>query len=286
MSLKDREIQILAQARTEGGIVFQIRRDPKGVLEVPQLDSAILSIHVGAPARLSCRRNNRWSNGTAIHGDIDIIPAHTPSRWVMHDENDMAFMMSLPQTFLQSLAEDNARGVELRNCFQIRDPEIETLCWAVKREVETSRPSGPLYLEGLSLALASRLISQHSSIAKAPELPKGLSKSCLKDVLEFIEDQLAEDLRLAQIAKVAGVSVSHIKTLFSRSTGTPIHHYVVARRIERAKKLLTEDNLSISQIASECGFAHQSHLARHLRRATGMSPRALKRLFGEKAKAK
>jgi AraC family transcriptional regulator len=282
MATEEPTIQILAQARTDEGLVFQLRRDPQGTLDVPAMNSAIVSIHIGPPARMSCRRSGRWHTGTALHGDIDIIPSHTPSRWVMHDDYDTAFLASIPQAFLETLAEQTS-PIELRNSFQVRDPELEVLCWAMKREIEADRPSGRLYLDGLSLALASRLISHHSSVTKPLTAPNGLSKPRLKNVLAFIDDQLAEDLRLSQIATVAGVSVSHIKTLFTRSTGVPIHRYVIARRLERAKALLTQDHMSIGQIASACGFAHQSHLARHLKKATGMSPRMMKRLLAEQA---
>jgi AraC family transcriptional regulator len=53
------------------------------------------------------------------------------------------------------------------------------------------------------------------------------------------------------------------------------------RRLARAKDLLMTGKLSIAEIALETGFSHQSHLARHLRRASGLSPCAMKRLFAD-----
>ncbi len=61
----------------------------------------------------------------------------------------------------------------------------------------------------------------------------------------------------------------------------PVHQYVIQRRVERAKTLLTDGKLSITEIALEAGFAHQSHMARHMRRALGLPPRAIKRLLEE-----
>ena len=49
-----------------------------------------------------------------------------------------------------------------------------------------------------------------------------------------------------------------------------------ARRVEHAKNLLGATELPISRIALEAGFAHQSHLARHMRRVLGVSPNALR----------
>jgi len=99
--------------------------------------------------------------------------------------------------------------------------------------------------------------------------------------LAFIEDQLAENLSLEQIATVADVSASHLNTLFRMSMGLPVHQYLIQRRVERAKALLMQDGLSMAEIAQAVGFAHQSHMARHMRRVLGMPPRAMKRLLAE-----
>jgi len=281
--------EILAHARTAQGVAFQLRRDPMGVLDVPGLENVLISIHVGAPAKLACRRDGRRHIGTAVHGDIDIIPAHTPSRWEMHDAHDMALLLSLPQSLLRTVADESgldASRIEIRNRFQVRDTELEALGWAMKREMESGCPSGRFYLDGLALAMASRLVARHSSTAKPPaERNEGLGGHRLKQVLSFVEDQLAEDLSLEQIAAVAGVSASHMKTLFRLSMGMPVHQYVIQRRVERAKTLLMHDGLSMADIALAAGFAHQSHMARHMRRLLGVPPRAMKRLLAETSAA-
>jgi AraC family transcriptional regulator len=64
------------------------------------------------------------------------------------------------------------------------------------------------------------------------------------------------------------------KSVLARCRANP----AVQRRVERAKTLLSESNLPISQIALETGFAHQSHLAHHMRRVLGISPKAVREL--------
>lgn len=277
--------QILGHGKTTQGVAFQLRRDAMGVLDVPGMDEVLVSVHVGLPAKMDCLRAGKQFSGTAVHGDIDIIPAQTPSRWEMHDEHDMALLLMLPQKLLCGIAEEsglNAPQLEIRNRFQSRDSELETLSWALKREMESGYPSGRLYMDGLALAIASRLITQHSSVAKArAERHEGLSGRRLKQVLAFIEDQIAEDLSLEQIAAVADMSASHVKTLFKNAMGVPVHQYVIQRRLERAKSLLMQDGMSMADIAAASGFAHQSHLARHMRRVLGIAPKAMKRLLGD-----
>lgn len=284
MASHESTLKIILEARTREGVAFRLRHDPPGTLDVPDLPSAIVAIHMGVPTRLSCRRNNRWDHGTFVHGDIGIIAPFSASRWIMHDQNDMGFVVSLPLNYLRTIAEGNqidGSQLELMNRFHMRDPALESICWALKHEIQAGQSSGPLFLEGMSIALASRLISHHGTLGTAPSERRGLSKQQLRRVLEFIEEHLEGDLRLADLSRIAGVSLTQIKALFRKSMGTSVHQHIIARRVERAKNLLSRSDLSMAEIAGACGFTHQSHMAKHLKRATGMSPRAMKRLLAK-----
>ncbi len=270
---------------TADGLMLQLRSDPAGVLDVPELQSVLVAIHVGPAAKISCRRGGENHSGSAVHGDIDIIPSRIPARWEIHDQNDTALILGIPPSLMNTVAEEHgfdARRVEIRNRFQIRDAQLENICWALKAEMESNYPSGRLYVDSLGVSVASRLISAYSSVALRPIAQSGgLGGRRYKQTLAYIEDHLSEDLSLARIASVSGVSTSHFKTLFRESAGVPLHQYVVQRRIERAKDLLMQGKLSIAEIALATGFSHQSHLARHMRRSAGLSPRAMQRLFAD-----
>ena len=276
---------ILSQGASKQGVVFQLRRDPPGTLDMPGLENALVAIHVGPAARVACRRDGKWFSGTAVHGDIDIIPAHMPALWQMHDENDMALLLSMPGELLRSVAESsglNPEKLELLNRYQSRDTELETLAWAIKREIENGFPSGMLYMDGLSLAVASRLVTRHSSLTvRETRARQSLSGHRLKHLLSFIEENIAEDLSLGQLAGTAGMSQSHLKSVFREATGTPVHQYVIQRRVDHAKRLMQHGGLTMAEIAQAAGFAHQSHMARHLRRAEGAAPMELRRRMTE-----
>jgi AraC family transcriptional regulator len=274
------EPQILAHARTDSGVAFQLRRDPPGLLDVPGLENVLVSIHVGVPSEMSCRRGGKQYRGKAVHGDIDIIPAQTPSRWEMHDQNDMSLLLSFPASFLQRVANESGVDpgrVEVLNRFQVRDGALENLSWAIKHEIEIGGPSGRLYLDGLVLAFVSRLLARHSSAReKFEETSDRLQGNRLKRVLSLIEEEISTDLSLAQIAKVAGVSTTHLQTLFHNAMGLSVRQYVIRRRVERAKALVLRDHMSLADIADAVGFSDQSHMARHMRRVLNVTPRELR----------
>jgi len=283
MPQDNRLAKLYKQARPYDGVGFELRWDPMGVLELPGLEDVLIGVHVGKSAKLACQRDGKRFSGTAVHGDIEIVPPHRPMRWEILDQNDTTLLLSLPEKLLHAVADESdldATGLEIRNRFQIRDTELETLCWAMKREIELGYPSGRIYIDGLMLAVASRVVARHSSITKRiEERHDGLDGRRLKLVLSFIEDRLAEDLSLEKIAAIAGISASHLKTQFRISMGVPVHQYVIQRRLERAKMLMMQDGMSLTEIALAAGFTHQSHMARHMRRMLGMPPRVVKRLM-------
>jgi AraC family transcriptional regulator len=275
--------EVLTYGTSPDGLTLLLRSDPRGTLAVPGLANALVAVHVGPSASLFCRRGGQSHRGTAVHGDIDVIPAQTPSRWEMHDDNDTALILSLPSALLNTVAEESgldSQRVEIRNRFQVRDPQLENICWALKTEMEADYPSGRLYVDSLAVSVACRLLSSHSSLSPGTNgQPRGLRGHRLKQVLAYIEDNLAEDVSLGKIACVAGVGYSHFKGLFREAIGTPLHQYVIRRRLERAKALLAEGKLPIAEIALATGFAHQSHLARHMQRVFGISPREMRQGF-------
>jgi AraC family transcriptional regulator len=264
------------------GLRVLMHSDEPGVLEVPGLVNTVISIHVGRPVQMLCRRGGESHRGTAIHGDVDIVPSGIPAIWE-NKEKDTVLICSLSPKLLEAAAEGmdfDPDRVEIRNRFQMRDAQIEHVGWALKAEMERGYPSGRLYADSLAMALAARLLHNHSSLAQEPRPVNGdLNQYRMKHVLSFIEDQLGDDLSLETIAGVAGVSVPHFKVLFRRTVGMPVHRYVIGRRVERAAALLREGQLPISQIALDAGFAHQSHLARHMRRVLGVSPSTLRDSF-------
>jgi AraC-like DNA-binding protein len=101
----------------------------------------------------------------------------------------------------------------------------------------------------------------------------GLPPVLTQRICEYIESHLDEKIGLEALAAMAGLSTHHFARAFHQSVGMPPHSYLLSRRLERAERMLRETRLPLSEIAAATGFSDQSHLARHFRRRTGMSPR-------------
>jgi transcriptional regulator GlxA family with amidase domain len=100
----------------------------------------------------------------------------------------------------------------------------------------------------------------------------GLAHWRAKRALAYIEAHLGTKIESAEVADCVALSKSHFSRAFKQSLGSSPMAYVSARRIERAKLLMTSTRERLSDIAIACGFADQSHLNRYFRRLVGITP--------------
>jgi AraC family transcriptional regulator len=185
--------------------------------------------------------------------------------------------LSLHPSLLDQVAEELGRDagkIELLPKLQLRDARIEAIGCAIKADLEAVTPSDPLYVDLLAHALAVRLIETASGTDNEPESRGGpkLSARQLRALTDFIEANLDQKLHLADLAVVAAISVTRLKTLFRNSTGVPVHQYVIGRRVEHARALLTATMMPASEVAAAAGFSHQSHMAATMRKLLGQTP--------------
>lgn len=255
-------------------------QDPAGEVASKGSPYVGICIHIGPPGKVSCRRGDERHTGLACHGDIDIIPANTNSFWEIEDLDTVLVVGLNPKLLLYAAEESGANPAELRidNRFQIKDAQIERLCWAVRDEMEAGYPSGKVYTDSLATALAARLVHHHSSLAQNSNGKAGkIAPAKLRQVMAYIEDRLGDNLSLQEIASYAGLSTSHFKAVFREATGQPVHRFIIQRRVERAAWLLKNKEIPIADIALQTGFSHQSHLALQMRRLLGQSPKDVRK---------
>ncbi len=93
---------------------------------------------------------------------------------------------------------------------------------------------------------------------------------------EYIEDRLSGSITLADLARVAQLSPFHFARCFKASTGLAPHQYVLARRIELAKRKLMTSSLPVHEVAWAAGFENISHFRKQFARQIGVLPGALR----------
>jgi len=94
---------------------------------------------------------------------------------------------------------------------------------------------------------------------------------------EFVEANLAETIRIEDLADVTRLSASYFSRAFRSDFGESPYAYVVHRRIERAKEMMLFTDESLAHIAAKCGLSDQPHLTRLFHRIVGVSPASWRR---------
>jgi AraC family transcriptional regulator len=163
--------------------------------------------------------------------------------------------------------------LELTQHWNLIDPQIMAVLLAMTTDLKEGSPAGRLYGESLCNALAVYLLNRYAVRSYAPVAYRGgLPGYRLRRVLDYIGDNLAEDLSLGQLAAVVDMSPHYFVELFKKSTGQTPHQYIILRRIERAKNKIADANCSIIEAGIEAGFSNPSHFARVFRKLVGTSP--------------
>ncbi|MDK4700702.1 AraC family transcriptional regulator [Rhizobium sp. CNPSo 4062] len=252
-----------------------------GRTHVPGSQTHRLGIHFGRAVNAFCECDGRQHRRRQAHGDIDIVPAGLDGWWE-DDEDCTILRLNIQHELLQSAAEALGRNpdtVSLAPKFQLRDPRLESIAWAIKAEIESSVASDRTYAEALGLALAIRLVegSEQTSVGTAAT-GATLTNRHQRRLVDFIEAHIDRSLSLADLAATVGLSVSHLKPLFRATFGMPVHHYVLTRRVERARLLILSTDMALAEIALATGFAHQSHMTHWMRRILGLTPGMLSRM--------
>jgi len=235
-----------------------------------------LGIHFGPPVSADCFCDGQQMRRIQKSGDIDVVPAGVDGSW-KDDTDCQTLQMRVSQSLIRQAASDLGRDVantELRPRFQLRDPRIEAIGWAVKATLEADTPSEALYINLLAQALAVRLIeiASDSPTPRDVRADHQLPPRQLRILTDYIEGNLDQKLPIAHLASIAGISATTLKALFRNSTGLPVHQYIIRRRVEYARALISTTDLPLSEIATKTGFSHQSHMATTMRRLLGHPP--------------
>ena len=213
------------------------------------------------------------SPGTAFilpRGTIDELTWRGPTHRIAVAIHPRLLVSALDETAHES-------DIELTQHWNLMDPHIMAVLLAMTTDLKEGSPAGRLYGEALCNALAVYLLNRYAVRRYAPVAYRGgLPVYRLRRVLDYIGDNLAEDLSLGQLAAVVGMSPHYFTELFKQSTGQTPHQYVLFQRIDRAMKSLNRIDRSITEAGVEAGFPNPSHFARVFRKRVGMSPSRFK----------
>lgn len=277
--IKDREVVWSSGTHRWRGIAVERHRLKRFDTPEFQIPEHIVVFQLSPETKIESKIRGKYLTVTSPQNSICVFQAGTPMKVRAAGLLETIVVTISPQT-LSMASDDPGRTIELINSRSFFDPKIEHIVNSFKADAESGFAAGAIYGESLGLALSACLIASHSNRpTSVSSVRGGMSPQKLNRVIEFINENLATDLRLSELGEVAGLSQYRFSHNFKQSTGLAPHQYIIRARIDRARQLLRYTQTSITTISHELGFGSSGRFSIQFRRATGLTPSSYRARF-------
>lgn len=248
-------------------------------LMIPAVAEPVISWTISGSARVEEREvGGTWKSYEVREGDFYLTHSDAPYelRWradksrpfrAMHVYLSLA---RLAQAGHAVLGESNP-DIRLNEVSCSRDDTVSALLEMIRRELLAPAPGGALLIDGVLSALAVHLVRHYVRTGHA-RIHKGLAAVRLRKAVLYMDEHLDEAFDLARLADEVGLSAFHFSRQFAAAAGMAPSRYFIARRMDKAKRLLRESELSIVDVALAVGYSNPSHFAQVFRRESGVAP--------------
>lgn len=270
-SLPPAALRAAELARAWNGIrLVRLRTDP---VEIPEGHFLNHLVTMNLGPEMGCDANfggRGWLCTRTPHHGLGVYPALVRHAARCHDARDL-LLVELAPDFVSAVL-DSGPTRALQPAVGARDPFAEHVLLALAEVARGEGASGEIRAGALGTALVAHLAAHPP--ASAPGGLPALASPGLRRVLDYASAHLDQPLALRTLAGLAGMDLYRFVRAFKQSTGLSPHRYLLQARIARAKQLLSNRALSVTEIALQTGFATPSHFSVTFRRIVGTTPRA------------
>jgi AraC family transcriptional regulator len=231
-----------------------------------------------APLKLEIKEPHGFKPVVVPPQSLWVSPSATPI--TLRLNSTLRYLrVSLDPLYLSRLISpivDEVAPLRLRRAYAVESPQIRNLMLTLKDEADNRNAGGLAMVEAVTTALGHLLV-RHAGVERPTPIHNrgGLSATAKRRVLELIDARLDARLTVEMLSQEVGLSVAHFARAFKETMGRAPHQYLLALRLERARRLLETTSLTLSDIAQRAGFADQAHFTRLFKRAFGTTPGAL-----------
>jgi len=284
----DGKLSVPSQFRTPGTFTIIRLQSPAGlphrITKLSPVPALLVSISLKHLASSSYRL---WSSDKLIPTSIvhpfrsNVIDFDSrPGCWAGSAFDYVHY--TLPRNGLDDIAEDLGHGgvSDYRLAVLEDDLVVAQITKAILPFIGRTDSLSVLALDQFSLILGAHLIQRYGVLRKSAQPSKGgLAPWQKRRASEFLHENMHGRIRLSDIARECGLSVSHFARSFRTSFGASTHQWLIQHRIDHAKQLLTHTNMSLVDIATQSGFNDQASFTRTFHQLVGVSPGRWRRRF-------
>jgi len=223
--------------------------------------------HLDAPLSFSRRmRGGRFGSSLIAPGQFFLFGAESEAQFSW-----ASGFRTLSFTIMPGLLDDLPREGGGQDALRVRgeDAVLERLTALALLDAQPGFPRGPLFAEGIGLALAAHLAA--CGVDGRRGAGRALSPRALAIVRDAIEAALPGRIGLAELAAASGHPAYRLGADFRRATGRSLWDYAAERRLARVEALLREGDLPLGTVAARVGYSSQAHMTTAFRRHHGMT---------------
>lgn len=194
--------------------------------------------------------------------------------WCRMDKSGTITSIAIEQHGLSKSAVDLPR---IPANIEFEDEMLRSLLVRFQAILDNSSLDTPGYAAALIELLTFELDRATSHQPIATGIAGNMSAAQVRIITDYMEIHLAEKTAIADLAALVDLTRFHFIRSFKQATGITPHQFLIRRRVERAKELLSQRNLDISEVAARTGFSSATQLTRSFRQISGMTPSAYAR---------
>jgi AraC family transcriptional regulator len=219
--------------------------------------------------------DGHWSESSTSKDEAKILDFQSEIILRFHDSFDFLFFY-MPRHALREVAElQGIRSLDFNVALgkSITDPVIAHLGASLLPTLDNPQEACDLFVSYVAMALQMHFVQNYLGGSQGVRPRRsGLTARQLRIAKHMMQQNLAANVPLQDIAQACGLSRSHFARAFAISAGQPPHQWLLEQRIGLACQLLSDGERSIGEVAIRCGFADQSHFTRVFSAKVGQSP--------------
>jgi AraC family transcriptional regulator len=262
-------VQLLAHEPTENSLM------------VPAVAEPLIVWVLSGSAKIEERElDGEWLVNDVTVGDFFLTHSVTPYelRWTSTSSDPFRVMhLYLGVPIYEAAASEVFGNLELSeiNFCEIsgeRDDRLSSILEMIHDELVADHESSEIYVQGVAQALSVHLLRNYANRDPTASRKGALQAFKLRRVIEAMRHSLREDFRLDLFAAEAELSTFHFSRAFKQTTGFSPSDYFIQLRMDEAKRLLRETEMSVLEVSLDVGYSSPSHFAQVFRRQVGVTP--------------
>ncbi len=232
------------------------------------------------PHRVENWRGEQHRDFTYNKYEVVVTPAGVKSGWKWHSKSKVIVITLDPEKFNNFAL--NEVGVilsdqQLEDIPQFKDEDLTRAAEFVLDALEAKNLGFEVVFESLARVFLVKLIQKYGETeSEQHEFNKSFTAIHYKKVLDYIKENFSEQISLEDLSNEVGISPHHFSRLFKSTIGKSPMQFVMSYRLEQAKKMLTNKELTLVDISHKCGFSDQAHFSRSFKARYGKSPKSFR----------